>query len=257
MSDDQSLPRIESIDRALTLLDALAGHGSDGVALAALAEQTGMNKATAYRALSTLRGRGYAVQNPDGSYALGPAARALGAGQQGDEQLARELHPALTALSAATNELVHLGTLSGDRVVYLDKVEPDRAIRVWSAVGRSLPAASTSMGRALLAQGEFTTAQLRVFATSGVALGRLAEILDDARRHGFATEVEENEPGVACLGVAVLRDDQPVAALSVTMLASTFTSARRDEILRLLARVVPPLLPSGMRLGLRGPHTLG
>src|SRR5690625_6100339 len=56
--------------------------------------------------------------------------------------------PALAAISLRTRELVHLGRLEGTEVVYLDKVEPERTLRVWSRVGSRAPAARTSLGRA-------------------------------------------------------------------------------------------------------------
>lgn len=246
-------PVVESIDRALTLLVELAGHGSSGATLATLAAGAGLNKATAYRALSTLRRRGFAVQDEAGAYAIGPAALALGEDAYGPRALAHDLHPALTALSAATNELVHLGAFEGDAVTYLDKVEPDRAIRVWSAVGRTMPAADTALGRALLAARELTPAQLAAYA--GVAgADHLAAAVARARERGYATEDEENEPGVACLGVAVLRGTRPIAALSVTTVAATLTTAREAELVAAIRRVVPPLLPAGTRLA--GPQVL-
>ena len=145
-------PRVESVDRALQLLLTLADAGPDGATLAELAEATGVNKSTAYRALSTMRLRGFAEQDGEqGSYRLGTMAFELTERSYGPRNLATAMHPALVALAHATNELVHFGVLAGDHVLYLDKVEPERAIRVWSAVGQRMPVASTAMGRALLA----------------------------------------------------------------------------------------------------------
>lgn len=258
------MPRVEAIDRALVLLDVLAQHGTTGTSLATLAAESGLNKATAYRALSTFRLRGFAVQDDQGRYALGPAAVALADGAYGPHALAQDLHPALVALSSATLELVHLGAMNGDAVAYLDKVEPDRAIRVWSAIGRSMPAVATSLGRALLASRDLTPAQLEVYLAAtrdghqSVGERRLTAILREARARGYATEYEENEPGVACLGTAVLRDGRPVVAISVTTVAATLDAAREREIVDTMARVVPPLLPAGLTLALDavGPQKL-
>ncbi|GAB3705472.1 IclR family transcriptional regulator [Mariniluteicoccus flavus] len=250
------LPKVEAIDRALGLLTVLSRHGAAGASLATLAEEAGLNKATAYRALSTFRQRGFAIQGDDGAYALGPAAMALGEQAYGPQALAQDLHPALMALSSATHELVHLGAMEGDSVVYLDKVEPDRAIRVWSAVGRSMPVAGTSLGRALLAARDLTDAQLAAYLARQaperrVTCERLVEIVERARVRGYASEYEENEPGVACLGTAVLQGGRPIAAISVTTMAASLTPAREDEIVATMRRVVPPLLPDGMALALK------
>ena len=70
--------RIEAIDRALVLLDDLSRLGTAGSSLADICARVGMNKSTAYRALSTMRCRDYVQQDPEsGSYTLGPAALAL------------------------------------------------------------------------------------------------------------------------------------------------------------------------------------
>lgn len=247
-------PRVESVDRALQLLLALADAGPDGATLAELAEATGVNKSTAYRSLSTMRLRGFAEQDGEqGSYRLGPAAFELTERSYGPRNLADAMHPALVALAHAANELVHFGVLTGDHVLYLDKVEPERAIRVWSAVGQRMPVASTAMGRALLAARDVPERLLPGYLTSvpearPVSAERLRETVLDARRRGYAVEHGENEPDVSCLGTVVLHGTTPVGALSVTALASRMTPEREAELAAIIANEVPPLLPRGLQL---------
>ncbi|TGJ94803.1 IclR family transcriptional regulator, partial [Actinotalea fermentans ATCC 43279 = JCM 9966 = DSM 3133] len=133
-----------SVDKALLALEHLAAAGPHGTPLGPLAADLGLNKTSLHRTLAALRFRGYAEQDPTtGSYRLGPAATALGTVFLGEEHLPALLTPALTAVCEASGELIHLGVLSGPEIVYLDKVEPARAVRVWSAIGRRRPAATT------------------------------------------------------------------------------------------------------------------
>lgn len=243
--------RIEAIDRALVLLDDLSRLGTAGSSLADICARVGMNKSTAYRALSTMRCRDYVQQDPEsGSYTLGPAALALATRHFEGDSLASGMHPALVALSREVDELVHLGVMRGDRVVYLDKVEPSRTIRVWSDIGRTVPVADTALGRAILAFTAVERQQLDAYAPAGgpERADRLWGMIGFARGHGYSFEVEENEPGIACLGVPLLRGNQPAGAMSVTTFASTFTARRRTELLRAVRDVVPPLLPVGIAL---------
>lgn len=238
------MPRIEAIDR---------GRAS-GASLGSLSQATGISKATAYRALSTLRGRGFVTQDASGDYVLGQVAVGLGEQFLGGEHLAVTLKPVLVELSRQAEELVHLGTWDGDHVIYLDKVEPAaRAIRVWSSVGQRVPVASSSLGRALLG------AQLRnriplthyigaLPPNRPVSEARLESAIDEMRSSGFSSEFEENEPGVACLGTALIRDDAPIAAISITSLASRMTPQRVQRLKELVRAVVPPLLPEGITL---------
>ncbi len=246
-------PRVEAIDRALLLLTALAGAGPDGASLATLAEEAGLSKPTAYRALSTMRLRGYADQSEDtGYYRLGVAALELAHQLDTPRDLAVALHPALVALSRRAEELVHLGVMSGGHVVYIDKVEPERAIRVWSAVGQLVPVASSSLGRTLLAARGVSLSHLAGYLDiperRDVTLDRLTDAVASARRLGYAVERGENEPGVACVGAALMRDSRAVAAISITALENRMTPERQIELVAMLRAVVPPLLPPGITL---------
>ncbi|MCV2489165.1 IclR family transcriptional regulator [Geodermatophilus sp. YIM 151500] len=247
-------PRIEAVDRAVRLLVALAEAGPDGAALGDLADTVGVNKSTAYRALTTLRGHAFAMQSEStGRYRLGPSAIALGDVFWGSDNLPVAVHPALVALSREVGELVHLGVMADDQVLYVDKVEPERAIRVWSSVGQRAPAATTSMGRALLAAGNVPDDHLGIYlravpADRAVTWEHLQDVVHEARSRGYATEIEENEPGVACIGMAILRGNRTVGALSITSLADRMTPGRQRELAAVIRGVVGPLLPEGLVL---------
>ncbi|MBN0040412.1 IclR family transcriptional regulator [Cellulosimicrobium cellulans] len=238
-----------SVDKALTVLEALAGSGPAGVALGDLSRSLGLHKASLHRTLAALRYRGYAEQDAaTGDYRLGPAATALATVYLGEENLPALLHPVLVAVCRATDELVHLGALAGTEIVYLDKVEPARAVRVWSAVGRRRPAATTALGRALLAHRPLDDGALAWYAAAApdehpVSPAALRATCDATRASGFATETEENEPGISCVALPILRGGQSVAAVSVTAPAERLGARRRREIEAVLRDVVPPLLP--------------
>ncbi|MBO3087367.1 IclR family transcriptional regulator [Cellulomonas dongxiuzhuiae] len=245
---------VESVDRALRTLETVASAGPGGVSLADLSASLGVHKTTVHRSLAALRHRDYVSQDPTtGRYSLGPAGVGLADRYFSENDLPARLHGALVAVCSATNELVHLGVLNGVHVVYLDKVEPDRPVRVWSAVGRRNWAATTALGRALLAFGTTPEAALDVYASAVRPAGRitataLATELEAARSRGYATEVQENEPGIACLAVPLLRGGRPVAALSVTAPADRMTPERMTTLHERVVAVATPLLPTGLAL---------
>lgn len=243
-------PRVEAIDRALILLTALAEAGPDGAPLTELSSTTGVNKSTAYRALSTMRAHGFVAQSEvTGDYRLGTVAMSLGERFLTPQSLVQSLHPALVALSREADELVHLGVLVGDEVLYLDKVEPERAIRVFSEIGRRTSAASSAMGRALLAARSVPDDQLAAYLHHcPVTVDQLSAALEDARARGFSTEIGINERGVACLGAALMRGPDAVAALSVTMPSERLTERRQGELAALISTLLPPLLPAELAL---------
>jgi len=245
---------VEAVDRALLVLQALAGAGARGRVLADLAAALDLNKTTVHRTLAALRFRGFVSQDPTtGAYLLGPATTRLVDEFLGDENLPVLLHPALVALCGEVGELVHLGVLSGTEVVYLDKVEPERAVRVWSTVGRRIPAVTTALGRALLAFRGTDRASLAGYVRAAgdhppVDEDRVWAVMQRALEIGCATEDEENEPGIGCVAVPLLRSGGAVAAVSVTAPAERMTPDRVVWLHGRMRAVLPSLLPMGLVL---------
>ena len=68
-----SSSRVQSVDRAVSLLRAVADAGRGGAATVALGESCGLNRATAWRLLSTLETHGLVVSDrASGRWSLGP-----------------------------------------------------------------------------------------------------------------------------------------------------------------------------------------
>lgn len=243
---------VGSVDKALTLLELLAAAGPEGSTLRDIAAQSGLNKASVHRLLRALIHRGFAEQSADdqhyrlGSSALG-LAQAFGAG----ENLPALFAPALASLSESTQELVHLGQMDGARVLYLDKVEPERTLRVWSRIGSRAPAARTAMGRAMLAADGVRGPALAAYAQatesadggSVISAEHLAEVVSATATRGWSTEIEENEQGIACVGVALVRPGGRSLAVSVTGPIERMDERRRGEVGELLREQLDRLAP--------------
>ena len=251
---DAGTSPVESVDRALLTLQALARAGARGMSLAELATALGLNKSTVHRALAALRFRGFVSQDPvTGAYTLGSAATQLADDFFSEENLPALLHAGLVALCGVADELVHLGVLSGSQVVYLDKVEPERSVRVWSAVGRRSPAVTTALGRALLAYRGTDRSMLAGYVRAAgdghaVDVDHVWSVLERARARGYATEDQENEVGISCVAVPLLRSGSAIAAVSVTAPAERMTPERIGSLHDHIREVLPPLLPAGLRL---------
>lgn len=249
-ADALATPPVESVDRALRILLELASAGPKGVALAELAAATGLNKASVHRSLAALKHRAFATQDPiTGRYLLGGAAAQLGVSFYGSDNLEGLLHGALVELSARVGELVHLGVLDGTHVVYLDKVEPDRSVRVFSSVGARVPAVRTAMGRAMLSSMGLERASLDAFLGEGDEPEHVWSELQGAPGRGYAREIEENEKGITCVALPVARGARVVGAVSVTVPAARMTAKRMAEIAAEIHAALGRALPEGMSAG--------
>ncbi|APX33652.1 hypothetical protein BH708_14050 [Brachybacterium sp. P6-10-X1] len=250
---------VGSVDKALVLLEILASAGPDGTTLRDIAAASGFNKASVHRLLRALMHRGFADQSPgDQHYRLGTAALELGHSFGDGENLPVLFAPGLASVSQRTQELVHLGQMDGPHVLYLDKVEPERTLRVWSSIGKRAPAARTAMGRALLAadgvRGPALDAYARATRSSAaepgavISLDHLAEVVDRTAERGWSMEIEENEAGIACVGVALVRPGGRSVSVSVTGPIERMDERRRAEIGALLREELSRLAPAGFEV---------
>jgi DNA-binding IclR family transcriptional regulator len=87
--------RVQSVDRAVALLRAVAAASEAGGTVTALAATCGLNRATAWRILMTLEAHGMVVSDRQtGRYRIGFGIVEL-AGSAGVDALVQAAHPAL------------------------------------------------------------------------------------------------------------------------------------------------------------------
>ncbi|MEA5453813.1 IclR family transcriptional regulator C-terminal domain-containing protein [Sinomonas sp. JGH33] len=147
-------------------------------------------------------------------------------------------------------ELVHLGLLEGRQVLYLDKVEPDRSIRVWSQVGRQAGVLTTALGRAMVA-AERPSPELLDAYTNGAdpsVADRFRAAVQKARDLGYASEEEENEAGISCVAVALRRPIGAPVAVSITGPSGRMSPARIRELGVLLRERLAADAPAGFSI---------
>ncbi|GAA3034741.1 IclR family transcriptional regulator [Streptosporangium longisporum] len=212
---------VQSVDRALDVLEALAERGGEA-GLSEIAARTGLPYGTIHRLLRTLLARGYVRQESDRRYALGGALVRLGG--VAERMVAVWAQPYLAKLVELSGETANLAVMEGDFVVYVAQVPSPRRLRMFAEVGRRVLPHSTAVGKALMADRpdaevasliERTGMPRRTENTITDLPGMLAE-LKRVRACGYAMDLGEEELGVHCLAVGVRDGSRTVAALSVS-----------------------------------------
>jgi DNA-binding IclR family transcriptional regulator len=217
--------RVQSLDRALDLLEALAA--ADELGVSEIASRTGLVPSTAHRLLGTLVARGYAAQSPaSGRYLLGYKLLELTSGLQDRlQRLRTAARPHLEAIQEETGETTNLVVLEGRDVVYIDSVSGTRSVRLFTEIGRAIPAHTSGAGKALLAWRDAKDVEALfgdspLPASTPKTLTNLADLQDDfvrIRRRGYSTDNEEHELGVACVATPIFdHAGLPVAAISIS-----------------------------------------
>jgi IclR family pca regulon transcriptional regulator len=214
---------LQSLARGLDVLRALGADPGGGMPLTAVAEATGLARATARRSLLTLEHLGYAGRGPDGQrFVLLPRVLELGCARLSGLGLTDIAQPHLADLVRRVGESASLAVLDGSDIRYVARVPTVRIMSIDITVGTRFPAYATAMGRVLLAglpAGERPALPAELPALTGhtvTSAGRLTAVLDEVAAQGHALVDQELEEGLRSLAVPV-RDGRGtvVAALNV------------------------------------------
>jgi IclR family transcriptional regulator, acetate operon repressor len=236
---------IQSVDRALGLLEALADAGGEA-SLSELSRRTSLNISTCHHLLSTLVNWGYVAKIPGRrAYALGARVLYLGQACLRQVDLPRRAQPYIDRINAATGEMVHLAVLQSDNIVTLLKRESRHAVRVDTGmIGQSDAAHATATGKAMLAW--LPEEQIRrIVGSQGMTrftdntitdFGEFLEALRLVRRSGYAMDREEFQPGVICIGAAIR--DHAGAVVGAISASTPGMRASQDHLDRMRDEVV-------------------
>lgn len=212
---------VQSVDRALDVLEALVTQGNSGVT--DIVRATGLPLGTAHRLLATLVERGYVRQDADRRYVIGPAALRLV--DPSRQAIAVTGASYIRRLTAQFEETANLAVRDGVDMVYVAQSPSPHSLRIFAEVGRRVPMYRTAVGKAVLATyddrsvEEILAHQTMTVATEHTITdipAMLAE-LARVRAQGFAIDEQEQEIGVRCVAAAVPTSAGPsYAALSVS-----------------------------------------
>ena len=236
---------VQSIERAFSILEALAGNGGV-LGLSALAAETRLPLPTLHRLARTLIDLGYLRQEPSRRYALGP--RVLLLAESSSTMLSVIARPHLARLVDELGETANLASLDGDQILYLSQVPSRHSMRMFTEVGRRVLPHCTAVGKAIMA--DLPPGDVRaLLRRTGMPRHTEHTITDPetfvdqlrwSAEHGYATDDGEQELGVRCVAVAV-PGVRVHLALSVSGPADRMTPASLD-------RAVPLLTSAGQAL---------
>lgn len=229
---------VQSVDRALYILELLARRGEAGVT--ELASDIGMHKSTVSRLLAALEDRELVEQAFErGKYRLGFGILRLANAVSGRLDVTRQGREICERLALEVGETVNIAVLRSEYAVNVDQARGPAAISTHNWVGELTPLHATSSGKVLLAfmsadarRDLLAEAGLRRFTEHTItSVERLEAQLQDVPRTGYVVSLEELEHGLNAVA-APIRDHLGgvIAALSVSGPAYRLTVERVQEI---------------------------
>lgn len=248
-ADNEDFKPVKSAARVLEVLEVLATTGP--LNLRDLAVHLQVPKSSMHALLRTMQWRGWLETDATGTlYGLGVRSLLAGSAYVDSDVVVRQTGPVLDQLAQQTGETVHLGRLEGSDVVYLAKRESTHPLRLFSSVGRRLPAHSVALGKALLAEMTPDAAlaclppQLQAMTPHTITdPERLLDNLEEVRRSGYAVDAEESASGLRCFAVALRQRSATRDAISISVPVARLRDGRDEEIVELLLQAKATFAP--------------
>jgi len=256
--------QVQVLDRSVAILETLAAAEED-LSLFEIAERLRLHKSTIHRLLMVLERHRLVERRADGGkFGLGLRLFELGTRAFTRLGLGERARPHLEKLAAETGETAHLCILDDGGVLYLEKVEPSRTVRVPSSVGRRNPAHCTAVGKVLLSHlapadlDRLVEARgLKAYTRNTITTSSLLQReLRAIRERGYAVDDEEIEEGLRCVGAPV-RDHsgRVVASMSIAGPAFRVTRAKAPSLARTVMKICDALSAElGYRQARRAPR---
>jgi len=217
MRDKSSGDAVQSVKRALELLEIISGEKEIGVR--ELSRQSGLSRSTVQRLLFTLTEGGYLTQNlSNQKYHLSFKLFQLGNRAIFQNDLRTIARPILEQLLFQVQETIVLGIIDMGDVIYLDKLTVPQEIQMASTVGSRVPSHCTATGKAILAflpKEERRTIlrekHLKAYTNHTITgLPELEKDLTAIRSRGYSIDSEERYPGVVSVAAPIFNYTEKV-----------------------------------------------
>jgi DNA-binding IclR family transcriptional regulator len=228
----------QSIDRAARLLIEVV-ESDQPATVTELAHATGLPKSTASRLVGALERQGLVQRDPGrGSIRPGPVLVRFARREPDEQDLVELAAPALDRIAAETGETVNLAVAAPLGVEQLDQRDSRHFLGSTNWVGRRVPLHCSANGKVFLAFGSVPVpAELeRLTPKTVVDREELERELEDVRRQGFATAVDELETGLWAVAAPIAGAAGVLAAISVSGPATRLRPRLLDELGALLVR---------------------
>lgn len=218
MRDKISTGAVQSVERALELLEIISGEKEIGIR--ELSRQSGLSRSTVQRLIFTLLKVGYLTQNPlNQKYHLSFKLFQLGNRAIFQNDLRTIARPILEQMLFQVQETIVLGILDMGDVIYVDKITVPQEIQLASTVGSRVPSHCTATGKAILAflpKDERLTIlrgkQLKAYTNHTITgLPELEKELAAIRSRGYSIDNEERYPSVISVAAPIFDYTEKVA----------------------------------------------
>ena len=216
-----------ALEKSLAILEYLVDY-PDGAALVQIATDLNQIRSGCHRTLQELIRYGYVRQLPQrGDYALSTKMASMGLSFLGKSGVVDIAQPVIQRLAQATEELVRLAIVDGERLTLVAKAQGARSGLLYDPdMGIDLRLSCSAAGQAWLmtlpedVAIEYVThqgiGQPRHYGPNApTSIKALLKVLDEHRRQGFSIIQDAYAPGMSSMAAPVQRSGEPATGVVV------------------------------------------
>ena len=217
---------MQSLVRALALLNRVAEAPGDGFTLTELAQQVGLPASTAHRLLTTLEQERYLRFDQEGRlWSIGVQAFMTGSAFTKSRRLGALSRPHMRFLMESSGETVNLAVEDDGEAVYLAQVECRQMMRAFARPGSRAPLHASAVGKAILSAMSdrafsrvlYQRGMPRLTPKTITTAAALRAEIEQARAAGYAVDDEEHAVGLRCIAAPIVDETgEAVAAISAS-----------------------------------------
>ncbi|MBS3681017.1 IclR family transcriptional regulator [Ornithinibacillus massiliensis] len=244
----------QSVIKALNLLN-LFDEKNYELSLKDIANRANLPKPTAYRLLSALEAMNYVYKikenEHDSRYRLGLKLLELGQLVSDQLEVRRIAYPYMEKLAYDIQEAVHLVVLNHQEATYIEKVESNKAIRLYTRIGKSSPLYIGSGPKLLLAHIQ-KQKQEEILNLAGNTINRekMEKELRHIRTEGYSYSIGEQDENTTGISYPIYDyRNNVIAALTVSGLSTYFEG---DSLQQIKAKTEDTAARISRKLGFRG-----
>ncbi len=242
---DVSRYMVPVVMSTFTILAELSKTGP--LTLNEIAEATRVSKSTVFRILTTLHHLGYIVRSGARHYQIGRNLAGLVSDDANLDVLRQSALAYMLQLRDQSGETVNLGQLQHDKVIYIEVVPSEFALRMSERPGAAVSVHASALGKAILAfsppeiaDSLIRSRDLPVLTTKTIVEpDRLLDELKRVRERGFAFDRGETSPLATCVAAPIVgTNGNSIAAMSISGPSSRFSPRLDSPIVASLLKSV-------------------
>jgi IclR family KDG regulon transcriptional repressor len=241
--------------RVLDILELLSSC-IEGLTLTEIANSIGVPKSSISPYIHTLCDRNFiSINEQNSKYVIGINAFLVGSAYLKNFKILPLIKDEMQNIVNTCLETCQLGIINHGNVLYIEKVDSPKSIRLISSVGRCLPAYCTALGKALICDyseeklRNLYHNELKPYTKNTITDFKiLQEQLKNIQKTNIALESEEVMEQIMCIAVPFRKDGQVILSMSIAiplfrktsekvMLAEKLLIQAKDKIENLLDKI--------------------